>query len=107
MHYEPLHAYTFFLLQIEGLFEVGEQVFAVFKADGETEQGIGQAARLANFSGDRAMRHGGRMADKRFHAAQAFSKGEDFEAAHDPVDVVVVTLELERDHAAETAHLAQ
>src|SRR5581483_7896927 len=90
----------------EGVFEVGEQVCYVFDADGEAEQGVGEATRFADLAGDGAVGHGGGVADEGFDTTKAFGKGEDVEAAHDLINIGHCALELEGNHAAEATHLA-
>src|SRR5690348_4363437 len=51
------------------------------------------------------MRHRSRMAHQRLYAAKAFSQCEHIEAAHQLSDIRVRTLELERNHTTEAAHL--
>src|SRR5436190_19300811 len=83
--------------------EVANQVVRVFDAHAQADQVI---RHLEGRVCDAGVGHHARVLDKRLHAAQALGQGEQARAFDYALCLFETALDLERDHAAKTAHLS-
>src|SRR5665648_684585 len=88
------------------LLEVDDQVPDVLDANRQAQRPVTNATGSPFVGRDRGMGHGGGVESLICHPAKALGEGEEPQAADEGVRRLPAAGQRERDHAAETAHLA-
>ena len=82
------------------------QILDILDPHRQADQAVADAQPGPLFGRDAGVRHQGRVLDQAFHAAQAFGQGEHGAAFQEAPRARQVGIEVDRDDAAETVHLA-
>ena len=88
----------------ERVFQVGQQIFGVFDADGDAHEAVGDPQFVPRFLRDGGVGHRCGMRDQGFHSAKALAQRAELHAFQQPGRGVERT-QIERDHRAEARHL--
>ena len=93
------------MASFEGLVEVGDDVVGVFDADGESDEGVGDAEGEAFFFGVGVVADESGVCDECFDAAEAGCDEAEFEAVEEAFCLGESAFDVEGDDAAEAGHL--
>jgi len=82
-----------------------DQIFDVFKTNGESDQVIGDTKFLSDFNGDGEVGHDSRAFNKRFNTSEGFSQSHGLHGGQEVSGFFDLSLDEEGDHTTETSHL--
>merc|ERR1712004_455913 len=89
----------------EGVLQVSNQILFIFDTDGQADEVVMDTESFPLFLSDGGMGRDGRVLGKALKPSQALSKGEHLEAGEEGAGLLQAALDVEGDHAAESAHL--
>ena len=82
-----------------------DQIFDVFKTDGESDQVVGDTEFLSDLNGDGEVGHDSRAFNKGFNTSEGFSQSHGLHGGQEISGFFDLSLDEEGDHTTETSHL--
>lgn len=82
-----------------------DQIFNVFKTNGESDQVVGDTEFLSDFNGDGEVGHDSGAFNKRFNTSKGFSQSHGLHGGQEVSGFFDLSLDEEGDHTTETSHL--
>ena len=92
---------------LKRIIEISDKIICIFYSDTESYQRVGETYFEAFLTWYAGMRHGGRVSDERFYAAERFGQREQLCAAQNPYRIFHgIIFQIEGHHCSEHTHLA-